>query len=94
MEITIRLTKSLARLNHDQKDTVRSLSDGCDLAKLIELLDQDMSGIKKTLINHNGDINDSINIYVNGENVRYLQGTGTTLSDGDHIGIIPAAAAG
>jgi molybdopterin synthase sulfur carrier subunit len=94
MDITIRLTRSIARLNNDQKDMVCSIAEDCNMAKLIELLDKDMSGIKATLLNETGDIDDSINIYVNGENIRYLQGTGTILSDGDHIGIIPAAAAG
>ncbi len=94
MDITIRLTKSLARLNNDQKDAVRSIAEDCDMARLIELLDEDMSGIKAALLDEIGDIDDSINIYVNGENIRYLQGTGTVLTDGDHIGIIPAAAAG
>ena len=40
------------------------------------------------------DIVDSINVYVNGDNVRYLQGLRTPLKDGDMINIIPAAAAG
>ncbi|MCK5836254.1 MAG: MoaD/ThiS family protein [Desulfobacula sp.] len=94
MDITLRLTKSLARLNKGQKDAVCSLEEGCDMAGLIDLLDTEMSGIKAEILNETGEISESINIYINGENIRYLQGTGSLLSNGDHIGIIPAAAAG
>jgi molybdopterin synthase sulfur carrier subunit len=94
MEITLRLTKATALFNNNKKDETRSLEDGCDIAGLIDLLDKDMPGIKKNLLDENSEINDSINIYLNGENIRYLQGTNTLLSNGDHIGVIPAAAAG
>ncbi|WP_300457780.1 MoaD/ThiS family protein [Desulfobacula sp.] len=94
MEITLRLTKALARLNKGQKDAVRTLEEGCDMAGLINLLEKDMAGIKATLLNETGEISESINIYINGENIRYLQGTRSPLSNGDHVGIIPAAAAG
>jgi molybdopterin synthase sulfur carrier subunit len=94
MDITLRLTKSLALLNKGQKDAVRTLEEGCDMAGLIDLLDTEMSGIKAMLLNETGEISESINIYINGENIRYLQGTGSLLSNGDHVGIIPAAAAG
>lgn len=94
MEITIRLTKVLATMNNGEKEACYSLADGCDIARLIDILDKDMSGIKTTLLDKNSDIENSINIYVNGENIRYLQGTGTVLSDGNTISIIPAAAAG
>jgi molybdopterin synthase sulfur carrier subunit len=94
MEITIRLTKVLSAMNNGKKEACYSLVEGCDMTGLIDILDKDMSGIKKTLLDNNSDIADSINIYVNGENIRYLQGTRTILSDGDQISIIPAAAAG
>jgi molybdopterin synthase sulfur carrier subunit len=53
-----------------------------------------MPGIQAELLNKNKNISDSINIYVNGENIRYLEGIQTILSDKDQVSIIPAAAAG
>lgn len=94
MNINIRLTKALASLNNGEKNATCSLPTTCNMGRLIDVLDQDMTGIKQTLINPAGDIRDDINIYVNGENIRYMEGIETQLSDGDQVGFIPAAAAG
>jgi molybdopterin synthase sulfur carrier subunit len=58
------------------------------------MLESGMPGIQAELLNKNKNISDSINIYVNGENIRYLEGIQTILSDKDQVSIIPAAAAG
>ncbi len=94
MDITLRLTKALARLNNGQKEAMISLPDNCSMAKFIIHIDKAMPGSKDMVLNPNGNIADGINIYVNGNNIRSLAGTDTLLSDGDTVGIIPAAAAG
>jgi len=94
MQITLRLTKSLSLLNNGKKDAILSLKNSCDMAEAIDHLDEEMPGMKAALLTENLSIEDSINIYVNGENIRYREGTLTLLSDGDLISIIPAAAAG
>jgi len=94
MEITLRLTKSLSHLNNDRKQVVYHVDPPCNLADFIDILESDMLGFKAELLNENKSISDSINIYVNGENIRYLEGIQTILSDKDQVSIIPAAAAG
>ncbi len=94
MEITLRLTKSLSHLNNGRKQAVFSLEAPCNLAGFIDILDREMSGIKAEILAEDFSIEDSINIYVNGENIRYLEGIYTLLSDKDQVSIIPAAAAG
>jgi molybdopterin synthase sulfur carrier subunit len=94
MKIFLRLTKALALLNKGQKEAVIVLEDNSTIAEFIDLLDRTLPGFKDMVLNPDTGISDSINMYVNGENIRSLAGTGTLLSDGDHVGIIPAAAAG
>lgn len=94
MEISVRLTKALCHLNRGRKEAVCTLPDGGSVADLIDALDAEMPGIKSAVFDPAGGIADSINIYVRGENIRYLRGTATSLSDGDQVSVIPAAAAG
>lgn len=94
MEISLRLTKVFAQLNNGKKNAVYSLKDDSNMKDLIDRLEADMPGIKKDLLEDSMEILDSINIYINGENIRYLKGVETLLSNGDQVGIIPAAAAG
>jgi sulfur-carrier protein len=94
VEITIGLTKALAHLNNGRKEVVQAMPDGSNLARLIDVLDAGMPGMRSVVFDSAGEIADSINIYVNGENIRYLQGADTILADGDKVSIIPAAAAG
>src|SRR5262245_41938037 len=51
-------------------------------------------GIKERLIDDNGDVRRFVNVYVNEEDIRFLQNQLTPLKDGDEISIIPAIAGG
>jgi molybdopterin synthase sulfur carrier subunit len=42
----------------------------------------------------NGQIRRFVNVFVNDEDIRYLDGADTALSDGDTVSIIPAVAGG
>ena len=51
-------------------------------------------GIKDRLIDETGSIRRFVNVYVNEEDIRFLENQKTTLKDGDEISIIPAIAGG
>jgi molybdopterin synthase sulfur carrier subunit len=51
-------------------------------------------GLKDRICEDDGEIRRFVNIFVNGENVRDLDGAATTVKSGDEIGIIPAMAGG
>ena len=93
MKISIKVAGALTRLLQQKQMTIE-IEDGQDLLSLIDALEAMHSGIKGELCDHDSHIKDSINVYVNGDNVRYLEGLSTSLKDGDKINIIPAAAAG
>lgn len=95
MEVTIRLTAALAnRFTKGEKIVTQIIAMEETLLSLIETMDRHFSNIKNALTTEDLSIPDSINIYVNGENVRYLEGLNTPIHNGDIINILPAAAAG
>ena len=51
-------------------------------------------GIKDRLLDENGSIRRFVNVYVNEEDIRFLQNQQTALKEGDEISIIPAIAGG
>jgi len=51
-------------------------------------------GIKERLIDDAGEVRRFVNVYVNEEDIRFLQNQGTPIKDGDEISIIPAIAGG
>ena len=51
-------------------------------------------GIKERLLDDTGAVRRFVNVYVNEEDIRFLQNLDTTVKDGDEISIIPAIAGG
>jgi len=67
---------------------------GESLKDLIADLDINFAGMKERLCEESGDVRRFINIFVNDEDIRFLQGVNTKLKDGDEVSIIPAIAGG
>ena len=61
---------------------------------VIGSLDATYPGLKNRLCDEKGDLRRFVNIYVNEEDIRFLQNQKTPLKDGDEISIIPAIAGG
>ena len=57
-------------------------------------ISSDSSPAFERLVEEQGEPRRFINIYVNQEDIRFLQGTGTALKDGDEVSIVPAIAGG
>ena len=94
MKITIRLAKALTSFTNDKKVIEYTLDDENDIAALIDTLNGEYPGLKEALCGSESAIKDNINMYVNGDNVRYLDGLKTALHAGDQVNIVPAAVAG
>jgi molybdopterin synthase sulfur carrier subunit len=93
-EIEVKMATSLARYTEDKKVTVLHLGGKTDLLSVVDALERKYPELKGILVGADLEVADSINIYVNGENIRYLEGLKTVLKKGDFVNIIPAAAAG
>jgi sulfur-carrier protein len=57
-------------------------------------LERQFPGLRERLVDEKGELRRFINLYVNEEDVRFLQGRTTALKDGDTIAIVPAIAGG
>jgi len=60
----------------------------------IQELQARFPGIAERLVDDKGEVRRFVNVYVNEEDIRFLQNNDTPLKDGDEISIIPAIAGG
>ncbi len=67
---------------------------GSNIAELLESLEQSCPGIKSRLCDEEGKPRRFLNLYVNSEDIRFLEGTETPLKEGDEVSIVPAVAGG
>jgi sulfur-carrier protein len=68
-------------------------AEGATLAELVADLDEKFPGIRDRVVDDAG-LRRFVNVYLNDEDVRFLDGLGTNLSDGDSVTILPAVAGG
>jgi len=64
------------------------------VTQLVEALEQQWPGMKNRLCDESGQIRRFVNVFVNSEDIRFLQGRDTPLQDGDEVSIVPAIAGG
>ncbi len=92
MPITVRIPTPLRKLTNEQ-DIVTANESGT-LAQLIDALERDFPGLKERLCDETGELRRFVNVYVNGEDVRFLSGLQTTIATGAEVSIVPAVAGG
>jgi len=91
MTIKVRVPTPLQKLTKDQAEVQAA---GGNIKELIDGLENSFPGIKERICDENGKIRRFINIYVNEEDIRFLDRDQTKLKDGDEVSIIPAIAGG
>ena len=69
-------------------------ADGGTVASLVDDLDRRHPGIKERICDESGQVRRFVNIFVNGEDIRFLQNLDTPIKDSDEISIVPAIAGG
>ncbi|MEE8421670.1 MAG: MoaD/ThiS family protein, partial [Dehalococcoidia bacterium] len=60
----------------------------------VDQLESDFPGMRERLCEDGGELRRFVNIYVNGEDVRFLDGLRTALGEDDEVSIVPAVAGG
>ncbi len=92
MQVTISIPTILRPLTQDQKSIQ---TNGLNILDAINNIDTQYTGIKDRLINTEKDeVHQFINIYVNGDDIRFADNLTTPLNNGDQITILPAVAGG
>jgi len=69
-------------------------AQGNTVRALVEDLERKFPGIKQRICDETGKIRRFVNVYVNGDDIRFLQNLETSLKEGDNISIVPAIAGG
>ena len=91
MPVTVRIPTPLQRLTSGQWEVA------CEGATIIELLgdlERRYPGVKERICDSQGKLRRFVNVFVNEEDIRFLQGDQTSVKDGDEVSIIPAIAGG
>ncbi len=90
MAIKVRIPTPLQKLTNGKAEVECA---AYNIAELVDVLEKNYPGIKERL-SDGGKIRRFINIYVNEEDIRFVNKEETTLKDGDTISIVPAIAGG
>jgi len=91
MAVTVRIPTPLRKFTNDQAEVS---VEGATVGEVIDNLEAQHSGIKEKIAEESGAIRRFVNIYVNEEDIRFLDGPASALKDGDQVTIVPAIAGG
>jgi molybdopterin converting factor small subunit len=91
MSVKVLIPTPLQKFTNDQA-TIEC--QAANINDLLESLDRSCPGIKARLCDDQGELRRFINFYVNNEDIRFLDGKGTVLQEGDEVSIVPAIAGG
>ncbi|HLZ71550.1 MAG TPA: ubiquitin-like small modifier protein 1 [Dehalococcoidia bacterium] len=91
MSVKVKIPTPLRRIT-GQRDIVEG--GGASLAECISGLDGQFPGLRERLCDEQGELRRFVNVYINGEDVRFLSGLSTPLKQGDEVAIVPAVAGG
>lgn len=91
MAVSVSIPTPLRALT-GQKDTVEV--EAKDIQAMLGELEKEFPGIQERLVDEKGEVRRFVNIYVGGEDIRFLQNQQTPLKAGDEVSIVPAIAGG
>lgn len=91
MTVKVRIPTPLRKLTAGSDEVA---VEGATVAEMIDNLEAAHPGLKERLCDENGEIRRFVNVYLNDEDVRFLDGRNTVLKDNDEVSIVPAIAGG
>ncbi len=91
MAVKVRVPTPLMKLTNNKSEVT---AEGATISEILNNLESQFAGIKERICEESGAPRRFINIYLNEEDIRFLEGESTAVKDGDEISIIPAIAGG
>ena len=91
MSVTVKIPTPLRNLTGDVAEYD---AESASLTALVEELEGAYPGMRERLVDEGGELRRFVNLFVNGEDIRFMQGLETTLKAGDEVSIVPAVAGG
>ena len=87
MPVTVRIPTPLRAVAKGNADVQ---AKGDTIEDVIGDLERQFPGLRERLVDESGELRRFINIYVNQEDIRFLENKATVLKDGDEVAIVPA----
>ena len=91
MAVLVRIPTPLRAMT---KGAAEVQADADTVSEVIDALERQYPGMRDRILEEGGQIRRFINIYVNQEDIRFLDGDRTVLKQGDEVTIVPAIAGG
>lgn len=91
MPISVRIPTPLRKLTSDQEVVEVT---GSTIAEVLANLEIQHPGIGERIYDENGTVRRFVNVFVNDEDIRFLEEKATVVKDGDEVSIVPAIAGG
>jgi molybdopterin synthase sulfur carrier subunit len=91
MAIQVRIPAPLRKLTNDQELVA---AEGATIGDILTNLNASFPGLFERICDESGNVRRFVNIFVNDEDIRFLQEKATPLKEGDEISIVPAIAGG
>ncbi|MFQ5664993.1 MAG: ubiquitin-like small modifier protein 1 [Candidatus Binatia bacterium] len=91
MSVRVRIPTPLRRFTAGAEEVDAS---GSSITTVMEDLERRFPGLKERLCDEEGRVRRFVNIYVNGDDIRFLSSLDTSVKDGDEVAIVPAIAGG
>jgi len=91
MAIKVRIPTPLRKLTGGADEVVAA---GANIAEIINDLEKNYPGLKERICEEDGNLRRFVNIYLNDEDIRFMNNLETELSENDELSIIPAIAGG
>ncbi len=91
MPATVRIPTPLRPLTQGRDELQ---VDASSVREVLETLEQEAQGIRARICDDKGELRRFVNIFLNDEDVRYLDGLESPVKDGDVLSIVPAIAGG
>lgn len=91
MAVNVLIPTPLRKFTNEQETVA---VEAGTIASIVAALDGQFPGIGARLLDDQGELRRFVNIYLNEEDIRFLEGKDTPVQDGDAISIVPAIAGG
>jgi molybdopterin synthase sulfur carrier subunit len=91
MSVKVRIPTPLRKITKDQDEVT---AEGTTIAEVIEDLEKNYPGIKERICEPDGSLRRFVNLYLNDEDIRFMDNLSTPVKDNDELSIIPAIAGG
>jgi molybdopterin synthase sulfur carrier subunit len=89
--VTVRIPTQLRELSAGAPEVEL---EGKTVAEILQALEEQHPGFAARLHDENGDLRRFVNVFVADEDIRFLQGVDTAVTDGQTVSIVPAVAGG